>query len=137
MSIQRFDRMQVRAVSAAFYETLQELADALGLQLQQGGTRYSSDEMALNFTLRVADDGSGTSPEQRDWELYAPSLGLKAEWYGRDILVRSRPAKIVAIKPRNRKYPVIVQTQNGRRYKYPARLVGEELEREDVQKGGQ
>ena len=79
----------------------------------------------------VLDDaGEAQTREREDFALYARAFGLREADFGREIVMGRGRARIVGIKPRATKRPILVEAANGRRYVMGADAVKRQLARE-------
>ena len=61
--------------------------------------------------------------QEKEFEKYAGLFDLSRSDYRRSFLSDGDIYFLVALKPRNRKYPVIGENQNGTRYKFPRNVL--------------
>ena len=121
------DRAKVKKVRT-FLETLFEKAEKkmgkeLGVKISVGNISFSTDNATVK--IEVADIGEGGEVQSRevvDFKNYASMYGLKATDYGKTFKMRGTSYKIVGMKPRSKKYPIIVEA-DGKQYKVSADIV--------------
>lgn len=101
---------------------LAEVAKKHGLSARSLSGSFDDD----TFTVRcefatVGDDGSVNDKGANDFRRYAPQFGLPADALGQTFVSpKSGPMKIVGLKPRSPKFPVIAEDESGKRYKFTA-----------------
>lgn len=99
-----------------------------GLMGSIGTIRYNATEMRTKLTVVQANTNgvAGGDPnalqaqiERDQFQQLARLYGLTPADYMRKVNVVGikKPVTLVAIKPNNRKFPIIVQTVRGKRYK--------------------
>ena len=64
-------------------------------------------------------------PQEKEFEKYAGLFDLSGSDYRRPFLSGGDMYFLVALKPRNRKYPVIGENQNGTCYKFPRNVLAD------------
>ena len=116
----------VRQILAECDEALKAVADRHGMKVVRKSCRYSDTELPVAFKLvgTVTDDsGTEVDPEAKAFTDMAKLFGLKPEYLGRSFMSRGRSFTVTGLKPRNRKYPVMAKTADGRGFKFPADVV--------------
>jgi len=96
----------------------------------KGGT-YSDNNISSRIVISVkGDDGEIVTKEAEDFKRYAESYCLKPEDLGERFLDFNRKEfEIVGLKPRSRKYPILVkEVKTGKVYKFSANAVVNYLE---------
>lgn len=113
-----FDRNLVREFQGEVLEAIRKVGAKWGIQTERGKGRFNQEsfELALHFT---PGEGDQREPHERAFERDAALFGLSASDYLREFTSDGQSYRLVALKPRNRKYPVIGENQNGTRYKFP------------------
>jgi hypothetical protein len=74
------------------------------------------DKLGLSATFALDTAGE-------DFKRYASRYGLQATDLGRSFTQRRSTFTIVGLVPSRPKYPILVENQNGKRYKFPASKV--------------
>lgn len=87
-----------------------------------GTIRFNPNEMRTKLTVVQLNGKVGGDPkavEKAQFAQYAAIYGLTASDYGRKVMVSGimKPVTLVGIRPSSRKYPLIVETARGKRYK--------------------
>ena len=117
--IEYFDQPTILSLQEKMIEQLGPLAEELGLTLTAGKSQYSSSGATIGIRAEIESD-DGLSPEERLFEQTAPLFGLTFEDYRRTFFSSNGETfQLIALKPRNRKYPLIGENKNGTRYKFP------------------
>ena len=116
--VAEFDRNLVRGFQEEVLEAVRQVGARWGIQTEEGRGRFDQEsfELSLKFTPGQADE---RAPEERNFERHAGLFGLVANDLRRVFLSNGERFQLVALKPRNRKYPVIGENENGTRYKFP------------------
>ncbi|MDA7862622.1 SprT-like domain-containing protein [Akkermansiaceae bacterium] len=124
-ALERLDRNVVGEIQAEMMEAARKIGEKWGLQAEP--VKGSFNERNFDLTLRLAPGiVDGRDPAEQDFAAYAGLFGLSEEDYGRYFTSQGKRYQLVALKPRNRKYPVIGVNAKGQRYKF-SREVLEEL----------
>lgn len=125
--------MNISDIRNDMQSALQAVAEKYNLHINLGRIRYSEKELRCKLTALSIDvlaptttetASTETSPNQIEWNLYCDRYGLRREHYGVVVSLRGERYKLVQIKNRYRKYPIIAQKiSTGRSYKWPAATV--------------
>lgn len=87
----------------------------------------------INVTIKFnAKEINGIEKSKHDWDGWAWLYGIHKDWYGKTVNVTGAgPCIIRGIKPKAKKYPIIVEKiSNGKRYKCNQTFIKENLELE-------
>ncbi len=117
-----FNRATILSLQEKFLEQLEPFAEELGLTLKPGKSQFSSSEATIGLRLEIPIK-DGLSPEERLFQETAPYFGLTFEDYRRPFQSGGEVFQLTALKPRNRKYPVIGQNAQGTSYKFPIEVL--------------
>lgn len=118
------DRTTVNQIQKEMLEAAQAVAAKHGVEVSR--IRGTFDSTSLRSTIAFAavsvdENGINTSsPEAVDYERYAHSFpfNIRAEvGIGHEIEMGRGKARIVGLKPRATKMPLLVQTEDGKKYK--------------------
>lgn len=117
-AVEEFDRNVVREFQAEVMEAVKAIGANWGIQAEQVKGTFSERnfDLAMRFT---PGPGDGRNPEEKAFEEYAGLFGLEAGDYQRPFVSQGKPYRLVALKPRNPKYPVIGVNRDGKRFKFP------------------
>jgi predicted SprT family Zn-dependent metalloprotease len=116
--IDQFDRHVVRQFQSEVMEAIRQVGAKWGIETRNAKGTF--DEGNLDLALRFSPgDAETEDPAQRDFAKHAGLFGLQPEDYRRTFLSNGELFQLIALKPRNPKYPVIGENQNGTRYKFP------------------
>jgi hypothetical protein len=119
--ITQFNSQNIDVIRAAIELKLAEVSEQYGILLHAGGMSYSHSKITTRLTIKIVSEDvkDGESIEEAsarsDFALYAPSLGLAAEDFGKEVRVDGKQFKIVGIAPRSRKYPILGETIDGKK----------------------
>ena len=119
------DRNTVKLISSDIEKALKEVELKYNVEIKRGNASFSSDNMVLKLNVStIGNDGSVMTKEATDFNTYASirygitkSLGDIVNYMGNEY-------KIVGLKPRSKKYPIILEKVNGGgRYKFPVDII--------------
>ena len=115
--IEGFDRHVTGAFQDELLEAIKKVGAKWGIHTEYAKGTF--DERNFDLAIRF-EPGTGDGREKavRDFEEHAGLFGLEAGDYQRAFVSLGKPYQLVALKPRNRKYPVIGMGRNGTRYKF-------------------
>lgn len=120
--VQFFDRPTILSLQEKILEQLGPLAEELAITLSPGKSQFSSSQATIGLRVEIESD-DGLSPEERLFQQTAPLFGLTFEDYRRRFVSGGEVFELVALKPRNRKYPIIGQNAQGTSYKFPLEVL--------------
>ena len=122
-AITEMTRKNMNLIDGDVEAALQKVAEERGLTLkkERGSFNPTAGTYTIKWTFVVqTEDGIPA-----DFAANARYFGLSADDYGREFSTYNGRFKIVGIKPRNRKYPIIAESlSDGRTYKFPESAVG-------------
>ena len=123
--VEYFDRPTVLSLQERIMEELGPLAETLGLTLTPGKSQFSSSRATVGLNFEIdSEPEDGLSPEERLFQQTAPLFGLTFADYHRLFQSGGEVFRLVALKPRNRKYPLIAENEKGTQYKFPLDVLG-------------
>lgn len=120
--LQYLDRATVLSLQEKMLSQLGPLAEELGLTLKAGKSQFSSSEATIGLRIEL-EPQDGLSPEERLFQEMAPLFGLSFADYRRSFESAGEIFELIALKPRNRKYPLIGQNARGTCYKFPLEVL--------------
>ncbi len=123
---------KIREILAEDLSILAESLDDFDIQVQSGSFTDTSVTFKVEVSL-ISEDGVVQDRVASDFARYAQQYGLKADDLNAEIILHDgKKGKIVGLKTRNRKYPVIAEASDGRRYKLSADQARRYLGREPL-----
>ena len=118
--LQFLDQATVISLQEKILLQLEPLAEELGITFAAGKSQFSSSQGTIGINVAIeTEEEDGLSPEERLFQQIAPLFGLTFEDYGRNFQSGGEIFQLVALKPRNRKYPIIGRNAKGTLYKFP------------------
>ena len=125
--MQEFNRPNIKTLREEIDNALKSIAEKHGISLMLGNVRFSDRSFTGKLEARITDT-HGEPTMAVDFRTLADTYGLKPENLYRMVTIQGKTYKIVGLKPRNRKYPIIVEEiTNGKRYKFSAFVIRESL----------
>jgi len=106
------------------------LAASYDLTDIQVNSTVREDVIVVTLSARAIDKTKEESPNERKWKRFAPYFNLNPDWYGRTFILRGREYRIIDIRPKARKRPVICRWINSpgqRAFVFPAEMIIREL----------
>ena len=98
-------------------EAARAIAQRRGMEVSREKADFTVEEFRLGLKFRT-EDVDGVGVEERDFIKNAVIFDLPEGAYKRWFSSQGEMFQLVALKPRNRKYPVIGLSKKGRRYKF-------------------
>lgn len=125
MKIINFDRATARRLQRRVDEALFPLAEEFGISITTKGGKFSSASLVQR--IEFATVGEGGVVNDRDAESFKRSAiryGLEADDLGREFFYSGKTYRVVGLRTKSRKYPVIAENVvDGRKTKFPADAV--------------
>lgn len=123
MKLEKFEKSSLEELRKEINPKLKEIGEKFGISLRLGRISYDAYSFTGKIEAKILISREETEKIERgEFESLAVFYGLKKEDYGRTFSQNGKIFKIVAIKTRNRKYPIIAR--NGERtYKFDIRSV--------------
>lgn len=138
--ISTFNSNNLDVIRTAINAKLAEVSQELGIAINMGGMSFSSQQATTRLTFKAVSEEmkEGESIEEAsarsEFATYARSFGLKPEDFGKEVKVDGRKFRIVGIKPRSRKFPVLGEDLiNNSVYKLSAIAIKDQLHAANVQ----
>jgi hypothetical protein len=101
----------------------------LGVDVSVGRCRFNQNAATFKVEVKTVDeDGEAFDEDAANFKVFAEEFGLKEEYFGKTFTSQDVEYTISGLKLRNRKYPVLAIRADGKRFKFPARLVKRLLE---------
>ncbi|MHA1961830.1 MAG: hypothetical protein ACW99U_16600 [Candidatus Thorarchaeota archaeon] len=108
---------EVRKIRDTLQEKLSGVGKEMGMDLRVGNARYDDNSVTFQLVASVVTaDGEVLTPEVEAFRRNARAFGFQPDDLYAEVHTSRGLGKIVGLKPRNRKYPVIVE-RNGKRFK--------------------
>ena len=118
------NRTKAQILRSKVETALKELAEAEGLTITTGKGRFGSDKFNLEVILTEPNsNGQAQTAEASDYVAYSSRWGLPKDGVGKTTVINGTMYKILGAKPRNYRYPIIVEDLYGKRWKMPASSV--------------
>ena len=118
-----FTKATTRQLMSDVIGELQTLAASRGLTIEGAGGTFSHGDVTLKIKV-TARDASGIPV---NFANHAELLGLPSDCHGSAFISHGGKYRIVGIKLRNRKYPIIAErwddAPGGSRFKFPVEAV--------------
>jgi len=111
------ERQDVKKYRVEIQGLLDGYAKEKGVTIKIGQISYDKNDFKASFTLVEA--GNKEDVRRMDFEKHCGMFGLKKEDYGRIEKLMGKSYKLVGIKPKGRKYPLVFESMdNGNSYKF-------------------
>ncbi len=117
MKITKFDKSNLEQVRAVINAALKTAMADLGLSSSIAKITYGERDFHCKLTVVC---GSETDAARREFEKFAPLMGIDVDAFGKVFMVNGQMFEAVGIKPRSPKYPIIGEDENGEKYKFSA-----------------
>jgi hypothetical protein len=128
--ITAFDRKNLQALRTDIDAALKAVGDKHGISLKLGRGTFSAETATFKLELgTVSDTGVVVTKEAQDFKTYALMFGLKPEHLGQSFKdFDGHSYKVVGLKVRSPKFPVLVERADGARFKFPEKRVANFLQ---------
>lgn len=120
--IGQLDRQTLKIVRAKMDEVLSVLEEEIGVHAEVGHISYQAQNATVKVEISVLGDGGeivtkeATAYDDRREMHGLPERGATFSYMGETY-------KITGLKPRSRKYPVMVERADGKGFKFPIAIV--------------
>ena len=125
MNITRFSNDSLNRISQHLDVALATVRDQLGLDIKIGNCRYTNNTATLKLEIKTIEkDGKAFDEDAANFKVFADKFGLQESDLGREFIHNFSKYKISGLKPRNTKYPIIVQrVKDNKTFRFPIRLI--------------
>jgi len=118
--ITKIDKAACQRLRHVLAAALAPTAHQLGLKIEPGSATYDPAGL-VTFKVRIEVDGFDLA--KHEWDQNCWAFSLQPEHYGAEVVYAGRRFKLVALKPRSPKWPVIGEAlegpDGGKRFKLP------------------
>jgi len=105
--ITQIDRSTCRLLRDKINESLKDLAEELGVNIEAGNASYTNENATVKLKVSTKNiDGTVNSKEADDFKRCASSWGLTPEDLNREFTIHGKTYKIVGANPRASRYPI-------------------------------
>jgi len=112
--ITKLDKETLGQIRDAMNDVLKEL-NSIGVTATVGLIKYGAGGFTMTINGSLLECENGDSGAKVEFERVARALGIPTTWFGKKIQTSRGVATIIAIEPRKRTYPIIVQLADGRK----------------------
>lgn len=128
-----FNSTNIKEARADLEVVLRRFEEKYKVKFNIGRITYDSDSLRCKIEAVKTESGESVaeSKMKKDWSENAALIGLKVSDLGKTFFIGANinsQVIVKGIKPRNHRYPVIVETPNGKLYKISASLLKSNLE---------
>jgi len=125
--VKEFDKKTLKTLRQDIDSALKSVADKHGLSLMLGNIRFNEHSFTGKLEARVTEN-PGEPTMAADFKALSMSYGIPASCLHRIVTLNGKRYKIVGLKPRNRKYPIICENvASGKRFKFSPFSIREAL----------
>ena len=99
-------RTEVKAMKLELEAAIATIEKKHGYKITIGSMGYSD----TGFTAKIVGESTanGRNPGKEDFEANCFRFGIPHTWFGKTIKIKNTTYKITGIKPRSRKYPIVL-----------------------------
>ena len=116
------DRSEFRELSKDIKKALLPVAEKYSITIDPGNISYT--DLDATMKLKLTDNTHGREDyEKKKFNQLCQAYGFEPEDYLRNISLGGEPVKLVGFNPKAKKYPVILQAMDGKKYKVHVGLV--------------
>jgi hypothetical protein len=118
------DRNKADQIISAVREAVAAVEAKYGIKLAPAKGTYTNDNLKVRLEFsEPTKSGEFMDSEAKELQKYASIYGLPEDAYGKEFYDNGRKYKVVGIAPRRSRFPIIVQREDGKKFKYPLDLV--------------
>lgn len=133
MKTTMLSKTMLRALRGEINVALEDVAGRYGVTIRAENCSFNAARATFKLEVAVGDEAALEDEARREWERFVYrrfDTSLKPEHFGAEFTYKGVGHRIVGVKPKSRKYPVLTEADNGKRYKFPAHVVADALKRE-------
>ena len=116
------DRALANKIHAEIIAAAKEIAAKHRMFITKKGGNFGDFDLKVSMTLQMISEEAQEAKENKKealWVLYAPSFGLKPEWFGKTFNCQNKTFEIIDLQHRKHKFPVICNCkEDGKEYKF-------------------
>ena len=112
------NRTTAKLIIAEMTDAAKKVAVKHGLEASFKSGSFTDTTFSPKFVFS-GKDAQGRTQEEVEWDKYHGMLGLKKEWLGK----KYNGKTIVGLDMKKRKYPVLLKSARGTKYKVEASMV--------------
>lgn len=138
VTIKQFNRKNLETMRNSINDKLSELESEFNIKIKLGRISYGDDNFTAKVETNLVKDGKVVETIAIDFDRYKHAWGLKFPLgYTFHMNMSDSVYKVVGLKPRNRKYPIICEElSSGKRYKMSEDRINEIYDRVSKIEGG-
>lgn len=133
--VTKVDKAVANMLLAELNAAVQAVANKYGMKMSKRRATFGPTSFAFKSELQCIIGVDGVEVEKREFETYAPMLGLKSEWYGKSFTAGMHGKHtITGLSLNRRKYPVrVLKEADGKTYLWTVDSVKLYMSREEKQ----
>lgn len=133
--INEFDRSNLDVMRSSIDSKLAELESDFNIKIKLGRIGYSDSNFTAKVECNLVKDGQVIETIAIDFDRYKDAWGLKFP-LGFTFHMTDSMYKVIGLKPRNRKYPIICEAlNNGKRYKLSEDIINRKYDEKNLEGG--
>lgn len=126
-NITQFDKPTISMLSDMLFSMMGVVASKYGLTVSRESGSYNPNSYTFKITFRTLAQGPGVAEGQpAEFAGKASQVGIPTDCWGKTLTYMGETYKVIDIKTRNHKYPVIAE-KGGKRYKLSPSIVNNGL----------
>lgn len=112
------DREKIRMLRTLIDQNLKELGERENVVFNAGNCTYRDGEATFKLNVREINEyGEVFDKQKEDFKKWAHVYGLEADDMSKTFELNGEYAKIIGLNGRAHKYPIIVESESGKKYK--------------------
>jgi hypothetical protein len=120
------DRTKVRRIQEKIQNAIAQIEKEENVSIEFGTRTFSETQYTTKMTVKsTATDTKTIKAVESENELLSKSYGFNKNIIGEKFTIQGKSLEVKSFKTRNRKYPIIAETIDGRSFKLsPAQIKG-------------
>lgn len=120
----QINRQILKLMANDIESALQSVAKKYNVEMKYNGGRFTSNNATIKIEIStINDNGELITREANDFKSLAKFYGLSADLYGKSFTTHKDTYKIVGLKSKSHKYPILCERSDGKIFKFPASTV--------------
>lgn len=107
--ITQFSKDNLDSIRNDINEALKAIESKYNIELKTGSLSYSTETFSVKVEAAIKVEGVSNSKDAQEFKKYAMIIGLQASDLGREFLSNRKTWKLLGMKPRKQKTPMICQ----------------------------
>jgi hypothetical protein len=102
-----FDKITVDNMRNELNDVLKRYGSHVGVKFEIGRITYDND--SFRTSIKAFNTADGVDSKKVEFAKNCRKFGIPQDWYGKNIIVDGVEHRIIGVRPRARKYPILLK----------------------------